>query len=105
MSIVNIDTDGAPIKNKVDYVDMTFSIENCDDELSSVTCGIRLRGNSTMKYDKKPYRIKFDKKQSLFGLDSAKSWVLLADWKDRSMMNNSFELFNFFFFYIWLFNS
>ena len=88
LPIVNIDTDGAPILNKTDYVDMTFSLENTDTELNDVTGGIRLRGNSTMHYDKKPYRIKFDKKQSLFGLEKAKSWVLLADYLDPSCLHN-----------------
>ena len=88
LPIVNINTGGAGIHSKEDYTDMTFSMENCDDELIEVTGGIRLRGNSTMQYDKKPYRIKFDKKQSLFGLDKAKSWVLLADYLDPSALHN-----------------
>lgn len=87
LPIVNISTSGE-INSKVDYTDMTFSIENCDGELTDVTGGIRLRGNTTMGYVKKPYRIKFDKKQSLFGLTKAKSWVLLADYLDPSSMYN-----------------
>ena len=88
LPIVNVNTNGAGIYSKEDYTSMTFSIENCDDELIEVSGGIRLRGNSTMQYDKKPYRIKFDKKQSLFGLDKAKSWVLLADYLDPSALHN-----------------
>ncbi|MBR7140638.1 MAG: CotH kinase family protein, partial [Clostridia bacterium] len=76
LPVINVDTDGAEINSKQDYVDMSFSIENCDDAFSA-DGGIRLRGNSTLKYDKKAYRIKFDKKQSFFGLKKAKSWVLL----------------------------
>ena len=67
---------------------MDFSIENCDYSLKEVAGGIRLRGNSTLTYSKKPYRIKFDKKQSLFGLTKAKSWVLLADYLDPSGLHN-----------------
>lgn len=88
LPIINIDTNGAAIKSKEDYTDMTFSIENCDGELENVTGGIRLRGNSTMGFAKKPYRIKFDKKQSLFGLPKAKSWVLLAEYLDPSALHN-----------------
>jgi uncharacterized repeat protein (TIGR02543 family) len=88
LPIINIDTQGASINSKVEYTDMTFSLENCDDELSEITGGIRLRGNSTRGYPKKPYRIKFDKKQSLFGLEKAKSWVLLADYLDPSALHN-----------------
>jgi hypothetical protein len=41
-----------------------------------------------MHYPKKPYRIKFDKKQSLFGLEKAKSWVLLAEYLVPSALHN-----------------
>ena len=87
LPIVNIRAN-EEITSKYDYVDMTFSIENCEGELEDVTGGIRLRGNHTMTQPKKPYRIKFDKKQSLFGLTSAKSWVLLADYFDPSTLHN-----------------
>jgi len=55
---------------------------------------IRVRGNSTAGYDKKPYRIKFGEKVSLFGKDPAKSWVLLANWFDGTFALNAiaFEL-------------
>ena len=88
LPIVNVNTNGAAINSKEEYTDMVFSIENCDDELFDITGGIRLRGNTTMKYVKKPYRIKFDSKQSLFGLDKAKSWVLLAEYLDPSALHN-----------------
>jgi uncharacterized repeat protein (TIGR02543 family) len=93
LPIININTNGAGINSKEVYTDMTFSLENCEDELIEVSGGIRLRGNSTMGFDKKPYRIKFDKKQSLFGLDKAKSWVLLAEYLDPSALHN-FTAFN-----------
>ena len=86
--VVDIKTvDGAPILNKVDYVDMSFSLSGSEYDLEA-TGGIRYRGNSTFSFPKKPYRIKFDKKQSLFGLDAAKSWVLLADYLDPSGLHN-----------------
>ena len=49
---------------------------------------IKLRGNSTMDADKKPFKIKFDEKQSLFGLTKAKNWVLLANYYDKSNIRN-----------------
>lgn len=88
LPIISVDTNNVPILNKYDYVDMTFNMINTDDEISDVTGGIRFRGNSTLGYPKKPYRIKFDSKQSLFGLTSAKSWVLLADYLDPSALHN-----------------
>ena len=88
LPVINIDTDGASITSKTDYVNMTFTMTKSESDLSEVTGGIRLRGNSTSGFPKKPYRIKFDKKQSLFGLDAAKSWVLLAEYLDPSALNN-----------------
>ncbi len=86
LPIINI-TSGW-IGSKYEYVDMTFSLTNTEDEIHNITGGIRLRGNSTMSYVKKPYRIKFDEKVSLFGLEAAKSWVLLADYIDPSTLHN-----------------
>jgi hypothetical protein len=55
---------------------------------------IRLRGNSTSTAAKKPYRIKFGEKTSLFGKEAAKSWVLLANFYDATFALNAiaFEL-------------
>lgn len=55
---------------------------------------LRLRGNSTSGAAKKPYRIKFGEKTSLFGIDEAKSWVLLANFYDGTFALNAmaFEL-------------
>jgi len=51
---------------------------------------IRVRGNSTAGIaDKRPYRIKFDKEQALFGKPKANSWVLLANYYDASMAMNA----------------
>jgi hypothetical protein len=51
---------------------------------------IRVRGNSTAGIaDKRPYRIKFDKKQGLFGKTKAKSWVLLANYYDPTFTLNA----------------
>ena len=50
---------------------------------------IKLRGNSTLDADKKPFKIKFDSKQSLFGLEKSKDWVLLANYYDTSLLRNT----------------
>ena len=80
-------TTSEKITSKEVYVDCTVSISNTDKEfeLSEVDASIRGRGNSTWQYyPKKPYRIKFDKKTSLFGEEKNKSWVLLAMYNDYS---------------------
>lgn len=50
---------------------------------------IKSRGNSTFAKDKKPFTIKFPSKQSLFGLDRNKSFVLLANAMDDSHIRNA----------------
>lgn len=85
---------GAVIDSKETYTNMSLSITNCDEKysLNNVSGGIRLRGNGTLGANKKPYRIKFDDKQKMLGLNSdakAKSWVLLAEYYDYSMMRNA----------------
>ncbi len=87
--VLDIKTKGE-IKDKENYVEARISLYNTDAEyaFSSAKAGIRLRGNSTMYYDKKPYRIKFDEKKSMLGEPAHKSWVLLADYLDASLMKN-----------------
>ena len=51
--------------------------------------GIRTRGHSTRFMPKRPYRIRFDENTSLFGMKSAKNYILLANYVDRSLVRNS----------------
>jgi len=57
---------------------------------------IKVRGNSTSGTTKKPYRLKFQDKVSLFGKEAAKSWVLLANFYDGTFALNAmaFEMGN-----------
>ena len=76
-----------------EYVNGTIRI-NCDyaDGFSGIgtsSIQIRGRGNSTWKWEKKPYKIKFDKKTSVLGLEKAKKWVLLANYSDKSLIRNT----------------
>ena len=50
---------------------------------------IKGRGNSTWKYEKKPYNIKFDKKTAVLGMAKAKKWTLLANHVDKAFIRNS----------------
>lgn len=52
--------------------------------------GLRGRGNSTWwVYEKKPFRLRFDKNTSLLGMREAKNYVLLAEYADKSLMRNA----------------
>lgn len=97
LPVVDVHTENRlPITSKTEYSKASFTlgnVENPDHEMSEVSCGIRGRGNSTWAMPKKPYRIKFDKKQSLFGSSyKAKSWVLLANYCDKSLSRNALAL-------------
>ena len=50
---------------------------------------IKGRGNSSWKFPKKPYRLKFDEKVSMLDMHKDKSWVLIPNYNDKSMIRNS----------------
>jgi hypothetical protein len=51
---------------------------------------IKGRGNTTWSYEKKPYRIKLDKKSEMLGMPSDKDWVLLAEYTDKSLLRTTY---------------
>ena len=84
---------GQAITSKEEYVRATISVGDCEAEYVLTDCpaNIRVRGNTTGARPKKPYRIKFDTKQSLLGLNDGekfKNWCLLADYYDLSTLRN-----------------
>lgn len=84
--------DGSDITSRDEYTDCHLSLQ-AKESFSNYSglAQIRGRGNSTfLWYDKKPYRIKLAKKHKLLGLDKAKSWVLLANYRDVTDMMNTF---------------
>lgn len=87
-------TTEAEIQNKEDYVAGTLTTKrneeymNQDATVYNGDIEIRYRGNSTMGYDKKPYKIKLDKKTDMFGFGKNKHWVLLANHLDGALMRN-----------------
>lgn len=97
MPVLKINTDHQTIASKTEYTrcQVSLSTENEQYGLKNVSAGIRIRGNSTSSYPKKPYRIKFDEKQNLLGMNEGaecKSWVLLADYLDDTKLRNSTAL-------------
>ena len=89
---VDIKTEnGVAITSKENYVKSTISLSGCEEQyiFTDSPAGVRVRGNSTAAAAKKPYRIKFDTKQSFLGLNDGnqfKSWCLMADYYDGSML-------------------
>ena len=48
---------------------------------------LKLRGNSTMRSDKNPYKIKFDSKQKLLDMPAkAKKWNIMANHSDKTLL-------------------
>ncbi len=81
------------------YVECTVSYTGTDGKttVSKQPAQVKVRGNWTTSYEKKPLRIKFTEKQSLGDLNEGqpfKNWILLAEYKDLSMLRNktAFEL-------------
>ncbi len=91
LPVVYIDTkDGKAVTSKEDYLEATFRIDGAGglEGLDEVPCSVKGHGNTTWTWPKKPYLIKFDKKQSVFGLPKHKRWLLLANFMDRTLMRN-----------------
>ena len=91
LPVVYVDTQGSkPITSKEDYVRASLKVRGTEqyEGLDEVTCDIRGRGNTTWYWPKKPYLIKLDEKQSLFGMPKHKRWILLANFMDRTLMRN-----------------
>lgn len=86
-----IDTDGGvPIVEKRVYIDANVRVEGGNKyEDFEARGAIRGRGNSTWGMPKKPYRFKLKEKTSLLGLAAEKSWVLLQNYIDPSLMCNA----------------
>ena len=53
---------------------------------------IKGRGNQTWTGEKRPYNIKFTEKVPLLGMDAARSWCLLANASDDTLIRNSVAL-------------
>ncbi|MBP5445057.1 MAG: CotH kinase family protein [Acholeplasmatales bacterium] len=88
------------LNDEPDYTKCLVTVINESDvvELDAKGAGVKVRGNYTKEYDKKPLRIKFDKKQAMLGLNDDpdnpddgkyKNWLLLAEYKDWSLERNS----------------
>lgn len=75
------------------YIDVTMKLcasEEYADYLYDGDVKIKVRGNSTARLDKKPFKLKLDYKANLLGLDDGvnKHWCLMANAKDPTLMRN-----------------
>ena len=89
-----ITANNAPIVSKEDYLDakITLSDNKGEINLDNVDAGVRGRGNYTWTLDKKGYRIKFNKKQAMLSDYKCKSWALLPNYTDKTLLRNYYAL-------------
>lgn len=78
----------------VEYADGSPGLIVDKKAVYDVKTEIKGRGNYTWKWDKKPYAFKFDSKAEVLGMAAHKRWVLLANWRDHTLLRNdvTFEL-------------
>lgn len=83
---------GMEIADKETWINCHFSLDGKGEYSNYAGTGrIRGRGNSSwLYYDKKPYKFKLDTKSKLLGLDKAKNWNLLSNYRDVTDMMNVF---------------
>ena len=86
--IINTENNIEP-KTRTTYINSQIIIINNNKININQTASIKLRGHSTSTYPKKPYKIKFNKKQEILSLSGKyKNWVLLANYLDKSLIRN-----------------
>ncbi len=91
LPVFSIVTEGGKgINTKEEYVSCVVSVMGADtgDIVCATDGKIKLRGNSTAYLPKSPYKLKFDEKVDLFGNGKAKTWTLIANYMDYSLIRN-----------------
>ena len=79
-------TEAHPVLTLTDAVTPANNLTNASLE------EIKGSGNFTWLLEKKPYQIKFDTSTSVLGLPKAKTWILLANHADPSLLRNKTTL-------------
>ena len=88
--VVNIANGEEVIEKEKNLISNVYIIsENGTDLLATSGTEIRGRGNASWNFEKKPYRLKFEEKQSpLSAPASAKKWTLISNHGDKTLMRN-----------------
>ena len=91
LPVVYIDTDGArPVESKDIELAAVMKIQGAGGygSLQPASCNVKGRGNINWNFDKKPLKVTFRDRVSLLGLPEGSTWVLLANFVDRTLMRN-----------------
>ncbi|MGB9415094.1 MAG: CotH kinase family protein [Acidobacteriaceae bacterium] len=96
LPVLKITTDGGAVIGADDYVTGSIEVQDPKNAQNNYTGTITIKGhgNTTWAMPKKPYTLKLDSKAPLLGMPSSKSWILLANYDDKSLLRNAlaFEL-------------
>ncbi len=99
LPVITINTvNGVAVNSKDKYRDATIKIveditTRASGDVFETSVRIKGRGNTTWYQPKKPYKLKFNEKVSLFGEAKDKEWVLLANYWDPSLVRNDVAMF------------
>ncbi len=97
LPVVWIETEGRKeISSKYEYIRAKIKIEEnvttrSAGEIFEDSVSIKGRGNTSWRLStipKKSYRLKFDKKQTILNEPKDKSWNLIANYSDKTMLRN-----------------
>ena len=91
LPIVRIDTKGQSVDRRDTWVPgATMRIEWPDGTVDyEGTLSLKGRGNGTWtETNKKPYALSLDSKSKILGMHKQKRWILLANYKDRTLLRN-----------------
>jgi hypothetical protein len=90
LPVMMVKTPGAvPVVSKAEWLEgASFVLYDGDGNLTQGTTDIKLRGNGSLTFPKKPYAIKLSRRASLLGMPSHQRWNLLANWNDPTILRN-----------------
>lgn len=91
LPVIYIDTEGhRAIESKSIELPATLKIRGDGGyaDMPPGSCNVRGRGNASWKWDKKPLKVTFRDRVPMLGMPEADSWILLANFIDRTLMRN-----------------
>lgn len=86
--------DEAEVTSREEYLNATIRIDSSGckyaefDSMDETCVLIRGRGHYSWNFDKTPYKLRFEEKTSVLNMSASKNWVLLANYVDRSLIQN-----------------
>lgn len=90
LPVLTIETEGRTvIDSKIEYVKANIVITEIDDTIFVDSVKIRGRGNATWNQPKKQYKIKFYEGKELFEMKKEKTFALIGNYVDKSLMHNA----------------